>query len=134
MQPPFVLWRRGFPDLTAVIRRVWPDAVWLDSVREDAEHAVTRRVVVVCCDHPDAFRSAAHWIKARAPLAEILIVSGDWDLAAGRTRSHWPAAWRVSEAAAIERLNRLANGHARPQITSVTWTRDERFLQDVREK
>lgn len=127
-----ILRRRGFEHVVAaaaharrsdesirVVETADPDAIPTDTV-----------LLLACCDHPDAFRANARRLQSEFPMAELLVVAGPWLRAAGRTRSHWPASWYYSEAQAVARWNEIVSGVDHPRPRPVTWTRDERWLEE----
>lgn len=129
MSELLVIHRRGFASLLNAIRENWSGrwSVWSPEAASPMPTAAA--VVFVCCDHPDAFRGISAEILSAFPLAEVWIVTGPWLRAIGRTRSHWPASWLITEAQAIERLTEISAGSpATPHPP--TWSRDERFLAE----
>ncbi len=64
-------------------------------------------LVIIGESWPDEFTSAdISQLLTVTPLARIVCVTGAWSEAVGRTRSHWPPAWRVPLWDAIPRLER----------------------------
>lgn len=121
--------RRGFEPLRENCLRLFRGAVTeVSGVNGDMAVGEDAQVIIVCCDHPDAFRGLMPTLVDAHPLAEILVAASPWLQATGRSRSDWPAAWLYSESEAISRLEAIADGTKSPTPRPVTWTRDERWL------
>ncbi len=95
-------------------------------------------LVIVTESEPDEFTASdISQLLTIAPLARMICITGAWSETVGRTRSHWPAAWRVPLCDAIPRLERelAAISACRTGATGVTadlppWTasRQETWL------
>ena len=71
-------------------------------------------MVIMSESWPDEFAASdVTQLLTLAPLARTVCITGAWSESVGRTRSHWPPAWRVPLWDAIPRLKReLAALHA----------------------
>lgn len=64
-------------------------------------------IVIIGESWPDEFNAAdVSDLLTMLPLARFVCVTGAWSEAVGRTRIHWPAAWRVLLWDAIPRIER----------------------------
>jgi hypothetical protein len=113
----------------SLLRGVWigdadrdefrPVRAWLDRSASDLSLTVVPTVtafsaigtpadlVIISESWPDEFTAEdVTRLVTIAPLARMICLAGAWSEAVGRTRSHWPPAWRVPLWDAISRLER----------------------------
>ncbi|HET6426247.1 MAG TPA: hypothetical protein VFG20_21325 [Planctomycetaceae bacterium] len=77
------------------------------TVTQFAEAKPLSDAVIIGESWPDEFTADdVSRLITTAPLARMICITGAWSEAAGRTRSHWPPAWRVPLWDAVTRLER----------------------------
>ncbi len=110
----------------------------LPTIASFAAVAHSAEVVIIGESWPDEFTmDDVTRLITVAPLARVVWLTGAWSEAVGRTRSHWPAAWRVPLCDAISRIERelaalqaCRNGDNTTASTFPPWTasRQEAWL------